>query len=71
MGTTASMPTPSLKSIKTPHEPQRASSHPELAFSPTDVGIWEVERDPVKKSTDQRSHSEGFNSWGTWFGGSK
>ena len=40
LGSSGSMPQPSaLKAIKTPHEtPQRSASHPELAFSPTDVG---------------------------------
>jgi hypothetical protein len=35
-------PKPVLKPIKTPHlEP---ISHPELAFSPSDIGVWEINR---------------------------
>lgn len=33
---------PALKPIKTPHgEP---ISHPELAFSPSDIGVWEINK---------------------------
>lgn len=36
---------PSLRAIKTPHN-EEAISHPELAspFSPSDIGIWEVNK---------------------------
>ena len=33
---------PSLKVIKTPHEDP--ISHPELAFTPSDIGIWEINK---------------------------
>lgn len=66
----ASAPSPALKSIKIPIASHRAASHPELAFSPTDIGIWEVERGSPRKSGD-RNPSEGFTSWGSWFGGNQ
>ncbi|CAL5221763.1 g4016 [Coccomyxa viridis] len=33
---------PALKPIKTPHN--EPISHPELAFSPSDIGVWEINK---------------------------
>lgn len=56
-----------LKNIRTPHE---TISHPELAFSPTDIGIWEVQKGTPRKAAEgARKPSEGFKSWTNLFGG--
>lgn len=35
-------PKTALKPIKTPH--MEPISHPELAFSPSDIGVWEINK---------------------------
>jgi hypothetical protein len=54
-----------LKPIKTVHH--YSPSHPELAFSPTDVGIWEVHKERKKPSSTEgqpESTTWGFGLWG-------
>lgn len=65
---TGSQPSASaLKPIR-PHERTPSHSHPELAFSPTDIGIWEVDN---TRKPGTKPPSEGFSNWGQWFGSGK
>ncbi|KAK9789389.1 hypothetical protein WJX73_008476 [Symbiochloris irregularis] len=47
---------PSLHAIKTNH--MEPISHPELAFSPTEIGVWEIHKE--KMSGDAKEPGRGF-----------
>ncbi|KAK9815713.1 hypothetical protein WJX72_008434 [[Myrmecia] bisecta] len=68
-GPVAVNPHPSLAPVKIPHCPQSPISHPELAFSPTDMGcgLWERRKDMKRNEMGTGDVSTGPAGGRGWF----